>query len=128
MAPARTTPGVLRNVGLSCAALRTPLPALPVSPPLSQTGHFPNFSLLLTRLRFSIASWGTHSASKPRAQGSSTQRRSNGRKVSVRDRGPSTAGIVKLSMPLIVSIVSEGMIPPLCAQGKAEGEKRGKKV
>lgn len=81
LAPARTAPGVLRNVGLSCAPLRAPLPALPVSPPLSQTGHFPNFSLFLTRLRFNIASWGTHPASNPQAQGSSTHRRSSGLKV-----------------------------------------------
>lgn len=81
LAPARTAPGVLRNVGLSCAPLRAPLPALPVSPPLSQTGHFPNFSLFLTRLRFNIASWGTRPASNPQVQGSSTQRRSDCLKV-----------------------------------------------
>lgn len=100
MAPVITTPGVLRNVGLSCSPFLPPFSPY-VSPPLSQTGHFPNFSLFLT-----IASWGTHPASNPQAPGSSTQL-SQG---TVRHGDLSTAVIIKLSMAVIVSIVSA--LPP----------------
>lgn len=87
----------VEECGFVLQSVPTPPPFSPyVSPPLSQTGHFPNFSLFLT-----IASWGTHPASNPQAP-----RREGAPTVARYCADLSTAVIIKLSMAVIVSIVS----------------------